>query len=626
MKYMIYVLSVFYTFLALAQHEKNYPQDYFLFPIKPNQQNYLAGTMGELRSNHFHAGIDIKTDQRIGLPVYAAADGYIARIKVSPYGYGNALYIQHPNGYTTVYAHLEDFGERMDSVVLALQYAQQSFAIDQYFKKNQFRVKKGEVIASGGNTGGSMGPHLHFEIRDKNQHVLNPLAFGFDEIKDNISPRIKQVSISSFGKNAHVKNQFTTAIFTPKKVNSKKYKIYQTIPVQGKIGIGIKSIDQLNGASNQNGINRIVVKVDSQQIFSFHNTIFSFAKKLHINQHIDYANFRSGKGRFIKCYLDEGNHLQGYKTDRSKGFLYINDSLVHNVQIDVYDGYENKTELSFQVKGQALKSVSHAIPGRTEKISHNIQENILKITVQHKDSVSNPYLFVKGRKHKLKADYFYAGKSIYLWNLQKGMPDSINTPSKSYPFHFQQAIPSPNSFSFYNKHFNISFPKHTLFDTLYLEMQYQGDTFAFKNRTTPVAKKFKILLKPHNSIPNKAKTHVYEMRGKRLSFVGGYWKNNSIEFRTRTFGTYVLSSDVIPPTIKYLGKKNNQVSFRIKDAKSGIKSFKAKINGEWLLMRYDYKIGKIWSERLDKTKPLKGELILEVLDEANNKKIYTVKL
>ncbi len=625
MKHTIYVLSIFYTFLALAQQEK-YPQNYFSFPIKPGQQNYLAGTMGELRSNHFHAGIDIKTDQQIGLPVYAPADGYISRIKISPYGYGNALYIKHPNGYTTVYGHLEDFGARIDSVVLGLQYEKQSFSIDQYFKKNQFKVKKGEIIAHGGNTGGSMGPHLHFEIRDKNQHVLNPLAFGFSEIKDNISPRIKQISLSSFGENSHVKNQFTTSIFTPKRINSKKYKIYQIIPVQGKIGIGLKAIDQLNGASNQNGVNKIVVRLDSKEIFSFHNTIFSFAKKLHLNRHIDYANFRSGKGRFIKCYLDDGNGLRGYETDQSKGYLHINDSLVHNVEIDVYDGYNNKTQLTFQVKGQKLKSISRPIAGKVERISHTIQENVLKITVQHKNKVTNPHLYINGKKHELKADYFYAGKSVYLWNLQNGMPDSINTITDSHPFHFHKKIPTPNSYSFYNKHFNVYFQKQTLFDTLYLEMKYQDDIFAFQNTKIPVAKRFTVLLKPEKTITNKAKTHVYEKHGTHLKFVGGFWKNNHIEFRTRTFGTYVLSTDIIPPTIKYLGKRNHKVSFRIRDRKSGIKSYNAKINGEWLLMKYDYKIGKIWSERLDKTKPLKGKLELEVIDEANNKKVYTITL
>ncbi len=625
MKFFCYLFTVFFSLVVFGQQDK-YPQDYFLFPIKPNQQNFLAGTMGELRSNHFHAGIDIKTEQKIGLPVYAAADGYISRIKVSPFGYGNALYIAHPNGYTTVYAHLENFSPKMDSVVLKLQYQQKSFSIDQYFKKNQYTVKKGDIIAAGGNTGGSQGPHLHFEIRDQNQHVLNPLYFGFSEIKDDIAPKIKKLSLTSFGKGSHVKNQLGTQIFTPKRLNGKQYKIYETIRVQGKIGIGIKANDQLNGASNQNGINQIIVKVDSQEVYHFHNEEISFSKKLHMNQHIDFESYRKGKGRFHKCYLDDGNRLKGYTVDENKGFLMINDTLIHHIAITTYDSYKNASTLTFKLKGEKTQKNKKVVVGRYEKITHEIHKNTLKMTIQHADSMRTPTLFVNKKARRLKAEYQYAGKSVYLWDLQKGLPDSLVTNKQSYPFHFIYKIPSPNSFDYYHKKFNVSFSKHTLFDTLYLEMEAKGDTFAFGNTTTPFAKRFSLLLKPHYEVTNKEKTHVYEIRGNRLSFVGGTWKNNYIGFRTRGLATYTLSEDHKPPAIKYLGKRKQQVSFRIKDSKSGIRSFNAYLNGKWLLMKYDYKANRIWSERLDKSKPLKGKLVLEVVDKANNKKIYSIQL
>lgn len=624
MKYLLRLFLVLFSFVGMAQEE--YPKEYFLFPIKPNQQNFLAGTMGEIRSNHFHAGIDIKTDQRIGLPVYAAADGYISRINISPFGYGNAMYIQHPSGHTTVYAHLENFDKRMDSVMISLQYQQQTFAINQYFPKNLYKVQKGDIIAYSGNTGGSMGPHLHFEIRDKNQHVLNPLSFGFDEIKDNTNPIIKQLSLTTFNENSHIKNQFGSFFFKTSKINSSNYKIIRTIPVYGKIGISLKTVDLLDGASNKNGVNLMVVKVDSSEVFRFHNTIFSFSKKLHMNQHIDYCAYKNGKGHFQKCYLDEGNKLSGYSINKDKGMLVIKDSLLHNVEIAIFDGYNNKSKLQFKLQGKPLENKHKALAGSYEKITHEVSDNILKITVQHKNTVYNPKLFIKGKKNELKATYQFAGKSIYLWNLKKGVPDSLTTPHGTYPFHFLQMIPSPNSFDFYHKNFNISFPKQCLFDTLYLEMEKKDDVFDFKNTKTPFGKYFNIVLKPNTPIDNYAKTHVYEKKGNYLSFIGGSWKHNHIQFRSRTLGKYVLSTDTIPPRISYLGKRNYEVSFRIKDKKSGIKSFNAYINGQWLLMKYDYKRNMIWSDRLDKSVPLKGKLKLEVVDEANNKKIYTLKL
>ncbi|MGB5928939.1 MAG: M23 family metallopeptidase, partial [Cyclobacteriaceae bacterium] len=169
-----------------------YSQDgEYLFPIKPGEKNLLAGTMGELRSSHYHGGIDIKTEQREGFEVYATQDGYISRIKVSGYGYGNAMYVQHPDGNTSVYGHLQRFLDDVADYVRGQQYEREAFGVDLFPEKEMFPVKKGDVIAISGNSGGSSGPQLHFEIRDKNQRPLNPLTFGFEkEINDNIPPTV----------------------------------------------------------------------------------------------------------------------------------------------------------------------------------------------------------------------------------------------------------------------------------------------------------------------------------------------------------------------------------------------------------------------------------------------------
>ena len=184
MRYLIFFLFLFSTFINA---QDIYPQDYFAPPLEG--ETILAGTFGELRSNHFHSGLDIKTKQREGLKVHAAASGYVSRIKIAHFGYGKALYITHPNGYTTVYAHLQRFSDKIESFIKKKQYEQESFEIEVFPTNNELILTKGEVIAYSGNTGSSGGPHLHYEIRDNLERPINPLLFGI-KVKDSKKPII----------------------------------------------------------------------------------------------------------------------------------------------------------------------------------------------------------------------------------------------------------------------------------------------------------------------------------------------------------------------------------------------------------------------------------------------------
>jgi murein DD-endopeptidase MepM/ murein hydrolase activator NlpD len=227
------------------------PKNYFQAPL--GVPLYLAGNFGELRSNHFHSGLDMKTQGREGLNVYAAADGYVSRIKISPWGYGKTIYIDHPNGYTTVYAHLQGFKGYIAKKVNIYQYQKESWEIDWYPADTLMRVKKGDIIALSGNTGGSGGPHLHFEIREtESEFPVNPLLFGF-KIKDNIKPTIKSMAVFPLNDTSYVNGKNTVQRFQIVKENGTYVLKYgSSINAYGEIGVGIETIDKLNDVSNRN--------------------------------------------------------------------------------------------------------------------------------------------------------------------------------------------------------------------------------------------------------------------------------------------------------------------------------------------------------------------------------------
>ena len=265
----------------------NYPKDYFINPVEIPL--VLSGTFGELRSNHFHAGLDIKTQHRRGFKILATADGYVSRINVSLWGYGNALYVTHPNGYTTVYGHLKSFSPEIDAFVRKKQYEKESFTIRLYPKADELKVKKGEVIALSGNSGSSGGPHLHFEVRDVKSNILNPMLFGID-IPDHKNPTIQGAFAYSKNADAQVNqsNKNVQLVFN-RQVNGDL--LANTIYAYGSIGFGINAYDRLDGAINRNGLYDLEMSVNGNKIFQFTANKFSFDESRLINSYIDYERF-----------------------------------------------------------------------------------------------------------------------------------------------------------------------------------------------------------------------------------------------------------------------------------------------------------------------------------------------
>ncbi len=343
------LLSLLLPSLLRAQvmPEKNYPKGYFAWPVKATIG--IAANFGELRPNHYHMGLDCRTDQKQNVPVVAAADGYIAKVKIEPYGFGRCIYINHPNGLTTLYAHLNDFYPALEKYITAQQYKAESW---QLFLENippdLFPVKKGQFIAYSGNTGGSQGPHTHFEIRDtKTDKVLNPLLFGMP-IQDNVPPVVTRIAVYDRSKSTY---EQTPKLYPVKKVNG----IYRVVPSQlllpsDKVSFAISAVDRYTGSTNQNGIYEAVMYNDDQAVVGFQVDSISYDETRYLNAHIDYKLKTSG-GPFVQHLSRLPGYNDGiYKEITGDGVIDIGDLQTHTIKISVKDTEGNTSLVEFTVR------------------------------------------------------------------------------------------------------------------------------------------------------------------------------------------------------------------------------------------------------------------------------------
>ena len=310
MKILFWLLTVSVT--PLFSFSQSYPKDYFANPI--DTPFLLAGTFGEIRSDHFHSGIDFSTSEEVGKQVFAAADGYISRIKISAIGFGKALYITHPNGFVTVYGHLKKFSPNIEKYVLEKQYEIESFEIELFPPANEFTFKKGEVIAYSGNTGSSTGPHLHFEIRDeKTEEPLNPMLFGF-VIPDTVGPAITSLRIASQQSSNGIVVTTSSLNHKVNKTGSGMFQIspFDTIHVNGKTGFEFQLDDFQYRSGSALGIYSMELKIDSTTIYSYKFDRFSFSDTRYANAHIDYEEKQNEGITFERCYRLPGNRMKIY--------------------------------------------------------------------------------------------------------------------------------------------------------------------------------------------------------------------------------------------------------------------------------------------------------------------------
>jgi murein DD-endopeptidase MepM/ murein hydrolase activator NlpD len=366
-----FILKQLFTLLCLfiyltCSSQGKYPQNYFRSPV--DIPIILSGTFGELRSNHFHAGLDIKTQGKEGLPVFAVADGYVSRIKVGQFGYGKAIYITHPNGYTSVYGHLQKYNDKIQEYVKSIQYKKEKYEIGNlFFKEDKFPVKKGEQIAISGNTGGSGGPHLHYEIRDtKTSKVINPLFFGL-KVTDEIKPTIQGIKVYPLRNDARINSKNITYSIPIKKIADGKYKA-DKIYVSNLVGFGIQTYDRLNNANNKNGVYSIEMLVNSKRFFYHEVETISFAESKFINLHIDYPFYKKYKRRFEKTHKAIPNKLSTYQDLINNGMINVKEGLSYQVKIIVKDFIGNTSTVTIPVIGVKNNTIFSSIDTTAYKI------------------------------------------------------------------------------------------------------------------------------------------------------------------------------------------------------------------------------------------------------------------
>lgn len=623
------LLFLFFSGITVLAQENPY-----LFPVRPGQQNYLSGTMGEMRGAHFHAGMDIKTGGVTGYKIYASADGYISRIKVEGGGYGNALYIEHPHlGTTTVYGHLESFSEPIADYVLQEQYRRKSFAIDLYPDKNMLKVAKGDVIALSGNSGSSAGPHLHYEIRDNRQRPMNPLNYGFSEIKDNISPVVQKVALKTLNKDSRIDHQFGLFEFTPSRLNN-TYEMSKPIEVYGDIGVMLMGYDQLNGATNKNGIPYLSMSMNGKQVIDIKIDKIPFSAARNVLCYREYELHATEKKSFRKLFIDDGNELDVYTRQENRGIISIRDTLLHQLTIEVSDAHGNKSVAKLQLKGTLPSVTADKVPAGFRPFRQKIVDNTL--VFMGKKAETNGYfahVFANRMEHEVSPAYYVNEYSVYLWDLRTGLPDSIELcGEKIYP-GLEMMVPSETEFRYFKDEFDLHFYHKTLFDTLYLKTDYideivdNREVFEISEDIYPLNRNMKISLKPRLEYKPKNKVSAYYTTDfKNFSYQGGEWKGNRFEFLTRTLGKYTLLADTIPPEIRVSQQDRDAFRCFITDTLSGVANFELRINGEWVLLNHDPKYNYLWTEKLHKNKDFEGNLELKVRDNVNNEKIYRTSI
>jgi len=544
------------------------PKDRSIFISPVRIPLALSANFGELRTDHFHSGLDIKTQGVIGKEVVAAASGYVYRISISPGGFGRALYLRHPSGYSTVYGHLDKFSPELEEYVISRQYEEKNFMVTLWPPKDRFKFNQGDVIAYSGNTGSSSGPHLHYEIRKSDEEVpVNPLQFEFG-VDDNIKPVIEMLVIYPADKNTLINNR-NRMLRLNVTGGSGKYGILSQneVTVSGPAGFGFKAYDLLSNSYNKCSVYSIQLKIDSIPVFNYIMDAFSFNESRYVNSHIDYETFQRENIYIERAYRLPNDKLSAYRNVVNKGIVNFSDNRKHKVEIIVTDIHGNTSALTFNVK-------SISAPAREDQPE-----------TADNDAIVMPY----NRNNK-----FVSGNI------------AVNIPSGAlYDTLFFQ--------------FRRSAGNQGMFSGIY----------EIHNKYTPLHRAYNLSIKPEKIPAGKeSKLLIIQIADDvRRIPLPSTWNDGFLSANPNTFGTFFIGIDTIPPVIQNNGFSSGanltgrtMLKIKITDELSGIKSYEPLIDGKWALFEYDQKnnvlIYSFDPKRIQRSS--KHNLTLKVMDNRDN--------
>ena len=618
------------------------PPGYFMFPIAPGQPGFLAGSMGELRPNHFHGGLDIKTGGGVNQPVYAAAEGYISRLKQSSFGYGNVLYITHPNGLITLYGHLNEFRGPVAAELLRRQYEKQSYELEAFFEKDRFPVKRGELVALSGNTGGSAGPHLHWEVRDAQDRQYNPLQWGgFPEIQDHVAPTLQAFAVEPLGIESRVKRVFAKALFVPKVQPGPGVATAwpDTISAFGPVGLLIQGFDRFDNAWNRNGIQRVTMKVNGQPFYQHVIDAVPFPTGTRqVGNCVDFL-YQQTQGRTLqKLWVDEGNDLAMYATGPTKGRLNVEAGKVYTLDITLADSYNNQTPVRVVLRGeQPGYFKTRAAAAKRPALRFEVTRNLLKVVAADPsaDSVGANLVLLRGnRRLEIRPSYTQNSENVYLYDLRAGLPDSVRFGGITKKFDRQVMIPAGKETNYATPYLSLAFGPETLFGNLYLSTGFKPEPtgsgfWTVGSPLQPLYRTAVLTLKPAAPPVDPPRAAIYAATAKGgRAYLGGKWDDQGqISANIRQFGSYRIFTDTIAPKASLIGRPGGQLLFRVTDDLSGLASYRLLIGGQFRLLRFEYKNSTLFTVARDTVGArLRGPAELRLTDQAGNERVIPLSL